>query len=332
MDLNLRQLLRAENPEEQRLLIENLFSSQIEPLVKKTIRIKFTPNLGTKHDEEDISSEALLRLWKQLQKWLQNPGQAEITNLPAYVATTTVNCCKEYFRNKFPRRWHLRNRLRYLLTHSQQFAIWKSEQGDWLTGYPAWKERQQVDQDAVTKLMQHAEVFRSANREKGNLEKIVRVIFRNAQGPVTLDDLHAIVIALPGIREQYQDVKMENESEVERLPNPGSNLKIITEKSAYLERLWSEICGLPPNQRTALLLNLRDGEGRDAITSFPATGTANIPQIAEALGMSGQELAHLWNDLPLDDERIAERLKLSRQQVINLRKSARERLAYRMRK
>jgi hypothetical protein len=125
---------------------------------------------------------------------------------------------------------------------------------------------------------------------------------------------------------------MDSEKEVENLADPRSHLKIANHQGTYLERLWFEICRLPSKQRTALLLNLRDAEGRDAITSFPATGTANISQIATAIEMPVEELAALWNKLPLDDTRIAERLKLSRQQVINLRKSARERLSYRMKR
>jgi hypothetical protein len=46
--------------------------------------------------------------------------------------------------------------------------------------------------------------------------------------------------------------------------------------------------------------------------------------------MPAQEFAKLWNNLPLEDTTIAQNLGVTRQQVINLRKSARERLARRM--
>jgi hypothetical protein len=42
-------------------------------------------------------------------------------------------------------------------------------------------------------------------------------------------------------------------------------------------------------------------------------------------------LAALWNDLPLPDNALALRLGSPRQQVINLRMSARKRLANRLR-
>jgi len=46
--------------------------------------------------------------------------------------------------------------------------------------------------------------------------------------------------------------------------------------------------------------------------------------------MPVERLASLWNKLPLQDADIALLLGITRQQVINLRKSARERLARRV--
>ncbi len=324
MDFNLQPLLRVENPDEQKLQLERLFSTQIEPLVKQTIRVKFRSVVATKHDEEDVFSETLLKLWKQLQKWMQSPEQMEVNDFSAYVAAITLNCCKEYFRSKFPRRWHLRNQIRYLLNHSRDFAIWQSKSGEWITGFSDWKDRDPVKPEEPAKSIQQLEIARA------KLSEIVRHVFRLSSGPLTLDDLLAIVIAHPGVREQFQDLQMQADKEVDSLADPRSHFE--TRKKSYLGRLWSEICELPSKQRVALLLNLRDQEGRDAIAAFPATGIASISQIAVVLEMAKEELAEIWTDLPLDDARIADRLQLTRQQVINLRKSARERLTNRMKK
>ncbi len=98
----------------------------------------------------------------------------------------------------------------------------------------------------------------------------------------------------------------------------------------YLRRLWDEVCQLPVRQRVALLLNLRDEQGRGVAVLLPLTGTASIRAIAEALEIPVAELADLWSTLPHDDARIADRLGVTRQQVINLRKSARDRLVRRL--
>ena len=78
------------------------------------------------------------------------------------------------------------------------------------------------------------------------------------------------------------------------------------------------------------LLNLRDSQQRDALMLLPLTGVAGLPEMSAVLELSLNELAVLWNRLPLDDLSIARLLGVSRQQVINLRKSARQRLIRRM--
>jgi hypothetical protein len=55
-----------------------------------------------------------------------------------------------------------------------------------------------------------------------------------------------------------------------------------------------------------------------------------VRQLADVLEISADRFAQLWNDLPLEDARIAELLGLTRQQVINARKSGRERLTRRL--
>jgi hypothetical protein len=97
-----------------------------------------------------------------------------------------------------------------------------------------------------------------------------------------------------------------------------------------LALLWQEVCQLPRRQRLALLLNFKDARGQDLVSLLPYTRTATIEQIAEAIELPLAEFLKLWNKLPLEDVTIAELLGATRQQVINLRKCARERLERRM--
>ena len=80
-----------------------------------------------------------------------------------------------------------------------------------------------------------------------------------------------------------------------------------------------------------MLLNLKDSEGRGCIALFSITGIATLRELAGVMEMSAEKFAELWNELPLEDSRIAELLGLTRQQVINARKSGRERLGRRLR-
>src|SRR5581483_8319845 len=86
-----------------------------------------------------------------------------------------------------------------------------------------------------------------------------------------------------------------------------------------------EICQLPAGQRKALLLNLRLPEG-SAVELLEDLGVADVHSLAATLEMAPAELAELWGRLPLDDLEIAARMGIGRQQVINLRSAARQRL------
>lgn len=152
-----------------------------------------------------------------------------------------------------------------------------------------------------------------------------------------ISDLHgyAATVALNVCRERLlrqRRPERDLEDRLERLPDGRSDAVTELMWRDALTVLWSEILALPPKQAAALLLGLRDTEGRSALILLPATGTASLRQIAAALGWSAEDLAEVWNHLPLPDRQIAEMLGLTRQQVINLRKSARERLARRMEK
>jgi len=99
-----------------------------------------------------------------------------------------------------------------------------------------------------------------------------------------------------------------------------------------LTQVWREVQELPVQQRMALLLNLRDVDGMNALALFVLLNVVGLNEIAAVLDMTLQRLSELWNELPADDLTIAAMLGKTRQQVINMRKSARERLARRMRK
>jgi hypothetical protein len=100
----------------------------------------------------------------------------------------------------------------------------------------------------------------------------------------------------------------------------------------YLESLWLEIRKLPLGQRRALLLNLRDSTGHDMTALFAHTHIATLDEVAEALELTLEEFLELSNELPMEDSVMAIQLGITRQQVINLRTSARRRLARRMRR
>jgi hypothetical protein len=94
--------------------------------------------------------------------------------------------------------------------------------------------------------------------------------------------------------------------------------------------VWAEIRALPVRQRVALLLNLAGPASQDMLSLLPATGVATWSEIAATLDIDADRLQALVPGLPHDDQQIAAELQVTRRQVINLRKCARERLARRL--
>jgi len=171
----------------------------------------------------------------------------------------------------------------------------------------------------------------SARKGIAEFSDFVEALFTSINAPVALDDLVGVTATLLQVKDEPA-TSMTGEDR-SGTPDVESRYDVAcqVEKRIFLERLWDEVLELPLAQRTALLLNLRDEGGRGCIELFPALGVANLRHLAAALEMSAEQLAALWNQLPLDDAAIAQRLSLTRQQVINLRKAARGRLIRRLR-
>jgi hypothetical protein len=147
-----------------------------------------------------------------------------------------------------------------------------------------------------------------------------------------LDELVDIVAGLWGIKDRTEQpaTRDEEADSLAQVAQQNTDVAAEIDNRFLLKWLWEEICQLPVRQRTALLLNLRDDQGGGVAALLPVTGVASLRQIASALEMVGEDFARLWPRLPLDDASIAGLLSVTRQQVINLRKCARERLTRRM--
>ena len=236
-------------------------------------------------------------------------------------------------RRKFPRRSRLKNRLRYLLSHDRAFALWTSESSGLLGGFAWWRDKQTpTHQRLLEKIRQdpvewtEAVGLMSVGISRAELSSLLRALFQSCEGPIRLDDLVNIVADI--CREKDQpDQQLET---VMNLAAPALSCETILEQRRTLAILWQEVCQLPRRQRVALLLNFKDARGQELVSLLPYTRSATIEQIADAIDLPLVEFLKLWNELPLDDMRIAQLLGATRQQVINLRKCARERLERRM--
>lgn len=324
IDALLEPLLAGGGDEQVDELLSQLITVHAEPVIKAVIRFKlrFNSNRETQRAEAgDIQQEVVLQLLAQLQRFRKLPDNHPITDLRGMAAVIAHRTCARWLRRQFPERHALKNRLHYLLTRQRGFALWQDAEGQLVAGFAAWQQ-----QKAVTRSLSNFEQL----RKNAGLAETVATIFNHLNAPVEFDELVSAVAALQGISDQPVESLTDDEDAVHEPTAPERDQAWRTEKRIFLQRLWEELQQLPRNQRAALLLNLRDASGFSSITLFPATGIATVRQLAAALEISAEDFAAMWNDLPVEDARIAELLGLTRQQVINARKSGRERLARRL--
>jgi len=337
IDTLLEPLLAETSDEQADELLLQLITVHAEPVIKGVIRFKLrlTPYRATQRAEaDDVYQEVILQLVTQLQRFRKLPGEHPITDLRGIAAVIAHRTCSGWMRRQFPERHALKNRLHYLLTRQRGLALWQDENAGLVAGFAVWQEQKKLVARFAHSLNDEGLAVQIRKIQSGKQQELgdaVATIFDHHGGPIEFDELVGVLATLLGITDQRIESLTDNEESVTFQPvAEGPDPAWQLEKRIFLQRLWEELQQLPLNQRAALLLNLKDSSGRGCITLFPATGVATIRQLSEALGMSADDFGQLWNDLPLEDARIAELLGLTRQQVINARKSGRERLARRL--
>jgi RNA polymerase sigma factor (sigma-70 family) len=321
-------------------LIEEIICQHARPIIKRVVASKLNVGRGRYdsiewQEQEDIAEEVVVQLIRHLSS-MRGAGADAFGSFENYVATAAYNACSNYLRRKYPERSRLRNRLRYILSHHEQLGMWRSGEREWLCGLVSWKNQGQtrVPSARLRQLSSHPHFVNFSNSSAGEREvlHLVISIFDSVGAPVAFDEMVDVVGEIIGM-----SPKSSAGPNDPFIPNTGeiwSNAEaFVTEridKQAYLKKVWKEICELPPEQRAALLLNLKEKNGSDITVIFVSSGVATISEIASALDVSIEEFLDTWNKLPLSDEEIGMRLGVSARQVGTLRQSGRRRLWRRM--
>lgn len=334
-------LVEADDVAEADARLAAVLAEHAEPVirgvVKNKLRVSLNPADGSAANQDalEIAGDVQAALVTELRRLRGAAAREPIRDFRAYVAVLAFHACYRYLRRRNPERHSLKSKIRYILSHAPGFALWQDAGGAWLCDTAARRRaaspatRSRLGDEALSARL----LERLPDAASTELADLLAAILDEAAGAMELDEVVSFVAALQGIRPLAEQGEGDAEGEDRRreeLADPRADVAAEVNHRLYLQHLWREVADLPPRQRLALLLNLRDAQGRDVIALLPITGVASLRQIAEVIGIPAEEFAALWNDLPLDDARIAARLGITRQQVINLRKSARERLMRRM--
>lgn len=301
-------------------------ASVIAPIVRSKLHVSLdaADTSSRNQDALELVCEIQVLLLAAMARERLRNGEG-VRDLAGYAAAAAANVCYQYFRAKFPVRTRETNRLRYILSHREGFSIWKDERDRWVCGRVEWKGEASGN-TFVPEIADPSLIIRGKT-EREKYAAILEWVFERAGAPVAFDDLIEAVMSAFDLRERGEsDHSKEQQFFLENIADsrPAADAEIVS--AERLGELWRAVLQLPLNHRKVLLLNLKDRDGAGLIALLPLTGTASVREIAAALGFAAKEFARVWNSLPWDDLRIAEHLGLSRQQVINLRQSARAKL------
>src|SRR5207237_1491849 len=171
-------------------------------------------------------------------------------------------------------------------------AVWEGTGGVWLCGFARWRDGQRaVGQSKLREFVERpglSDRFARKAGEQLHAPALLAAIFEYTGEPVEFDNLVSAVAELWHVKDQ---VSRSNSIEAD-IPDgsahaaSGNRLETKLDQRAHLEKLWAEICELPLRQRVALLLGLRDAQGRGVLALLPLIQIASLRQIAAALSLS----------------------------------------------
>ncbi len=316
-------------------LLRAIIDEHADPIIKKILRSKLRVSLngcGTQQNQDalEIAGDLRASLISTLRALRQSPNQTAIVSFPDFVAIKTYSACADYFREKHPQRWRLKNLLRRRLRQNPRFALWQAEDKRWYASFNG-RQSEAKERDASDSALHPTDGKLSDAQIKS--DEFLSVLFERSGGPIGFDEVVRIAAETWQIHDpSTESIDTGGSERDDQFTSSEPRVDLALEQRLFFEQVWLEVCQLPVLQRAALLLNLRDSRDGGMISFLPFLGVATKEELARLLEMPYVDFQRIWKQLPLDDLRIAQMFGITRQQVINLRKTARERLARRMRK
>jgi hypothetical protein len=312
---------QEQDPED---LLARLVVDFAQPLVERVIRRRMSSVRSVnRQDLEDVSSEALSLLVPRLRALRAGHGAAMAGGFEAYVAGLASHVAFKFFAARFPERSRLRNRLRYVLASDARFRIWRADWGRSVCALARLGECPVASGAALDRCRQ---TLAARALPVARLPDLLFAVLTDVPGAIEIGNLTSLIAPLAGVDDRAEVVDIVAETLVDSRPSHSRQFEL----RESLRILWSEVADLPVPQKIALLLNLRSTSGA-GVWLLTELGIVPFRELAASLGLAAETLAGLWNRLPLEDFEIAKLLKLERQQVINMRSAARQRLGRRTR-
>jgi len=210
IDHQLLPFINAHSEAESQAALEQLICNQAQPLIRDIVSFKLRSSSSgwssnrDGQEVEDVSSEVIVRLVGALRECKSAPTERPIANLRSYVAVMAYNASDAYLRQKYPRRFSLKNKIKYLLTHHPGLALWETESGATLCGFASWRQMKKAAAGPLS--IDQGRDIRDFVRDKsegGALERMdpgdqVAAVCEFAGAPLEIDELVTIMAELWG--------------------------------------------------------------------------------------------------------------------------------------
>jgi len=329
MDHLLASYLYATDQAERQQHLEELLLFYASPVVRQILRrrLGFYVNQQGRNphnlDAEDLYQEIMTKIVQTLHDLVSPSTKIVIENLNQYVARIASNACNDFLRTKSPARARLKNNLRFVLNHHQDFAVWKM-QDETLCGFAVWRDssKSQSSERELVNIEDGVTSFRLTRFPKEDIKdvpltKILAELFGWIGSPVELDVLVNIVARFLDVKDQpLESVDDETNSYLEaRLADSQLGGISRLEAQALLRSLWQALRELVPEQRDVFCFGFEDQSGRDLFTVLLEAEIANLGEIARELGRSPETIGELWAKMPMDVKAIAIEMKTTRAQI-----------------
>lgn len=334
----LSELMATQDPVAAEVLLVCLVESVIEPAATHFVRGRFriavnnNNDLALNQDALDIVSEVKVAMISILKRMKSSPDLTQIDSLEGYTVTVARNTYSEYLRKKCPNRFRLRNQIRYIIAKTDGLQM-SSDNGAGAFcgmvddfGENGQPELLPIPADRSTSDLQRVLLRLGKDPNRIGLGELVAFILREIGRPIAFDDFVNVIGELRGLKEP---AAVELTDDVRQNSNVTDPIGTIDRK-AFLRAVLDELADMPLRHRRALLLHFTDDHDDNLLMMFVFDGVASVRELAGLTELPADDFAAMWNRLPLADNEIAELMGLERQQVINLRQSARRSLRSRL--
>lgn len=340
----------------------------IQGILRRKMHVSLRPDDDRRDNQEalDLLQNARLEVLKRLERWRSGEDRA-LDKPEHYAAVVAYHQHSEFLRARYPAQASLKNRLRFFLRNSTEFAVWESADEDIVCGFSGWRAKSQIlaGTDRIASLKSNPRQIDPGAIPKCLLESmkpkdwsaLLDGVFSFLDGPVELDDLVRIVGELFGVRQAAEE-DIDAQFGLGAREDPIHLIAIRQQMMWLWETLLQFRAQGKREWLIAFLLNLPGltRESRGEIEVFRDLGVASVAEIAAMVEITASEyraandpdadgpnlppdpgtpqtrFEALWDHLPLSDRVLARMLgKDEEQKVINLRMVATQKAARHLR-